>query len=165
MPFGKYKGHLIEDVLADDPEYLEWLASQPDFPERYPRLYQLICENDLGPEDAPEPEASRDDDYDSWLRANPAPDLQELVARHGGYDKIPPEAWAEYDRAMAEWQERRGSRSVQVADADPERLCICGRPGVHMRPRKGGGRPIWRCEEHRDRWPDYTDDVPREASR
>jgi hypothetical protein len=35
------------------------------------------------------------------------PDLQELVARFGGYDKITPEAWAEYDRAMAEWQLKR----------------------------------------------------------
>jgi hypothetical protein len=34
-------------------------------------------------------------------------DLQALVAAHGGYDKITPEAWAAYDAAMAEWQERR----------------------------------------------------------
>jgi hypothetical protein len=31
-----------------------------------------------------------------------APDLQELVARFGGYDRITPEAWAEYDREVAE---------------------------------------------------------------
>jgi hypothetical protein len=35
------------------------------------------------------------------------PDLQALVTAHGGYDKITPEAWAAYDAAMAEWQERR----------------------------------------------------------
>jgi hypothetical protein len=35
------------------------------------------------------------------------PDLQELVARHGGYDKITPEAWAKYDCAMADWHVRR----------------------------------------------------------
>jgi hypothetical protein len=35
------------------------------------------------------------------------PDLQALVAAHGGYDKITPEAWAAYDAAMAEWQEQR----------------------------------------------------------
>jgi hypothetical protein len=52
-----------------------------------------------------------DDGFADWLRANPAPDLQGLVARHGGYDKITPEAWAEYDRAMADWQERRRRRS------------------------------------------------------
>jgi uncharacterized protein (DUF3820 family) len=58
MRFGKYKGWLIEDVLDRDPQYLEWLASQPDFPARHPHLYQIIVENDLGPEDAPESEAA-----------------------------------------------------------------------------------------------------------
>jgi hypothetical protein len=28
------------------------------------------------------------------------PDLQELVEHHGGYDKITPEAWEEYDLAI-----------------------------------------------------------------
>ena len=36
-----------------------------------------------------------------------APNLQDLVARYGGYDKIPPEAWARWDAANAEWQQRR----------------------------------------------------------
>src|SRR5215831_10038151 len=54
VPFGKYKGWLVEDVLDHDPQYLEWLARQPDFAERHPRLFQIIVENDLGPEDEPE---------------------------------------------------------------------------------------------------------------
>jgi hypothetical protein len=36
----------------------------------------------------------------------PPPDLQELVKRFNGYDKITPEAWAKYDRQLAathEW--------------------------------------------------------------
>ena len=109
-----------------------------------------------------------DDGYADWLRSNPTPDLQELVARHGGYDKISPEAWAEHDRAMAEWQERRRARSeggpsseIRNSDrSDPEALCICFLPDVYWRPRKGGGRPIWRCEQHRDQWPDYVDGTP-----
>jgi hypothetical protein len=38
------------------------------------------------------------------------PDLQTLVAAHGGYDKITHEAWAEYDTQVAAWQAyiRRG---------------------------------------------------------
>ena len=94
------------------------------------------------------------------------PDLQALVARHGGYHKI--EAWAEYDRAIAEWQERRRDRSAAPSSdrADPERLCICGLPGVYWRPRQGGGRTKWRCEQHRDQWPDYAEDFPlREVAR
>jgi hypothetical protein len=100
-----------------------------------------------------------DDGYAAWLRAKPAPDLQELVRKHGGYDKITPEAWAEYDRVLAEWQEAKrsrhagGDRTSNVPNennvvttqgtavvADPEALCICGLPGVYWRPRKGGGR-------------------------
>ena|SRR5215831_5040255 len=105
-----------------------------------------------------------DDGYVDWLRSNPAHDLQELVGRHGGYDKITPEAWAEYDRAMADWHERRRTRRVVVRGegADRDALCICGLPGTYRQPRKGGGRPIWRSEEHRDRWPDYAIEAPDE---
>ena len=34
-------------------------------------------------------------------------DLQALVAKHGGYDRIPPEAWAEWDRQNALFQAQR----------------------------------------------------------
>jgi hypothetical protein len=52
----------------------------------------------------------REENEERWrqkLRADPPPDLQELVVRHGGYDKITPEAWAEYDRTMMAWKARR----------------------------------------------------------
>jgi hypothetical protein len=52
-------------------------------------------------------------DYAAWLEKNPAPDLQQLVAKHGGYNRITPEAWAEHDRAMAQWQERRKLRASE----------------------------------------------------
>jgi hypothetical protein len=35
------------------------------------------------------------------------PDLQKLVADFGGYNKITPEGWAEFDRLMTEYQQRR----------------------------------------------------------
>lgn len=35
---------------------------------------------------------------------HPAPDLQELIANHGSYDRITPEAWAAYDRELDEWR-------------------------------------------------------------
>jgi hypothetical protein len=102
------------------------------------------------------------------------PDLQALIVRHGGYEKIMPEIWADYDRAIAEWQERRraglkGAPPSEIRNsdrADPEALCICGLSGVYWRPRKDGGRAIWRCEQHRDNWPEYAEDFPvREAAR
>jgi hypothetical protein len=95
----------------------------------------------------------------------------------GGYPHVTPEEWAEFDRQTAEWQARQRSRegapteqhrnelgkiphlqsaSADVERSDPERLCICGLPGVVSRPRKGDGRRIWRCEQHRNRWPDYA---------
>jgi hypothetical protein len=36
-----------------------------------------------------------------------APDLQTLVAKCGGYNKISEAEWREYDRAIAAWQARR----------------------------------------------------------
>jgi hypothetical protein len=29
-------------------------------------------------------------------------------------------------------------------------------PGVVSRQRRGGGRPIWRCQQHRNLWPQYA---------
>src|SRR5262249_3747354 len=31
MPFGKYKGRLLEEIVVDDPSYLDWLAAQDWF--------------------------------------------------------------------------------------------------------------------------------------
>ena len=97
-------------------------------------------------------------------RNDPAPDLQALISKHGGYDRIPPEAWAQHDQAMADWQERRRrrGRGGQAGETrpDPEALCTCGSPGVVSRQQKRGksGGPIWRCEQHRDLWPDYAEE-------
>ena len=44
----------------------------------------------------------------------PAPDLQALVAAYGGYDRIPPEAWAAYQRELAEWRAR-----IALGDSHP----------------------------------------------
>lgn len=35
----------------------------------------------------------------------PAPSLQDLVVQWGGYDKIPNQAWQQYDRDLAQWRE------------------------------------------------------------
>ena len=34
--------------------------------------------------------------YEQWLKANPAPSFAALIARHGGYDAIPPQAWTAF---------------------------------------------------------------------
>ena len=49
-------------------------------------------------------------DWHSWLAQNPPPDLQKLVAEHGTYAQITAEAWAAWDKACADWQDRRKER-------------------------------------------------------
>lgn len=42
MPFGKHKGKLIEELLVDDPSYLDWLAEQEWFRSEFEGLYAAI---------------------------------------------------------------------------------------------------------------------------
>jgi hypothetical protein len=57
-------------------------------------------------------DARRDTAATPAVEATKPPDLQELVALFGGYDKITPEAWAEHDRAMVQWHHDRRVASV-----------------------------------------------------
>ena len=36
--------------------------------------------------------------------------LQDLVERYGGYSRVPPEAWAAFDRRMQRWREEYKQR-------------------------------------------------------
>ena len=40
--FGKYRGDLVEDVIASDPNYIKWLLRQKWLPEEQPDLYHTI---------------------------------------------------------------------------------------------------------------------------
>lgn len=31
LSFGKYKGHQLEDVIEDDPNYIKWLINNTDY--------------------------------------------------------------------------------------------------------------------------------------
>src|SRR5262245_27071608 len=42
IPFGKYKGRLLDELLVDDPSYLDWLAEQEWFRSDFSTLYQAI---------------------------------------------------------------------------------------------------------------------------
>jgi uncharacterized protein (DUF3820 family) len=54
VPFGKYKGRLIEELLIDDPAYLHWLAGQDWFRAKYITLHQVIINRGAEPEETPE---------------------------------------------------------------------------------------------------------------
>jgi len=92
-----------------------------------------------------------------------SPDLQAMVAAHGGYHRISPEAWEKYDRDIEAWQARTRERHRDAVgkkqaddpadwfpfDGDRSReICFeCGRPG-HFGYR-GGDQLVWYCQEHR----------------
>jgi hypothetical protein len=54
VPFGKYKGRLIEELLVDDPDYLQWLVAQDWFRAEYITLHQVIINRGAEPEETPE---------------------------------------------------------------------------------------------------------------
>jgi hypothetical protein len=54
IPFGKYKGRMIEEVLVDDPQYLQWLTGQDWFRQKYVVLHQVIINRGAEPEETPE---------------------------------------------------------------------------------------------------------------
>jgi len=71
-----------------------------------------------------------DDGYEAWLRSSPARSEDGPLS----------------ERARRPQTQRR-SGSV---------------PGVYWQPRKKGkpGGPIWRCQQHRNLWPDYAEEIP-----
>jgi exodeoxyribonuclease X-like protein len=67
VPFGKYKGRDILEVLEADPGYLQWLAGQDWFRAKYISLHQTIINRGAEPEETPEHNALQvkflDDDF------------------------------------------------------------------------------------------------------
>jgi len=53
VPFGKYKGRLVEELLGDR-AYCEWLTAQSWFKERFQNVYMLIVNYGGQPEESPE---------------------------------------------------------------------------------------------------------------
>lgn len=54
IPFGKYKGRLVDEVLLDDPGYLQWLAGQDWFRAKFNILHQVIINRGAEPEETPD---------------------------------------------------------------------------------------------------------------
>jgi len=66
-------------------------------------------------------------DFPEWLQANPAPNLQELVALRGGYDRITPQDWVDWDLACVAWEAKRrdrllGSHTWALPEIKPRKL-------------------------------------------
>jgi Exodeoxyribonuclease X-like C-terminal len=54
VPFGKYKGRDILEVIETDPGYLQWLSGQDWFRAKYITLHQTIINRVAEPEETPE---------------------------------------------------------------------------------------------------------------
>jgi uncharacterized protein (DUF3820 family) len=67
IPFGKYKGRAIDEVLLDDPSYLQWLTQQDWFRAKFVVLHQTIINRGAEPEETPDHNAMQvrflDDDF------------------------------------------------------------------------------------------------------
>jgi len=57
--------------------------------------------------------------------AGPYPNLQELIDRAGGFDRITPAMWTDFDRAVARWWARYREG---LPITDPSRHKTKGRP-------------------------------------
>lgn len=53
VPFGKYKGKQIEELVADT-AYVDWLTAQPWLKDRFPSVYQLVINYQPEPAETPE---------------------------------------------------------------------------------------------------------------
>jgi uncharacterized protein (DUF3820 family) len=46
MPFGKHKNRLLEEIVVDDPSYLDWLVAQDWFHTKFPALHEVVTNFD-----------------------------------------------------------------------------------------------------------------------
>lgn len=153
VPFGKYKGRPVVDLISDR-SYTDWLAAQPWFREKYGTVYNLIVNTGTEPQDTPEHNALQAQflDHDEALRIarGALPDAVELrekwqkkYGRHLTDEQrvnlVLPDS---HQARICELQfEVRGwdvfteaSSSIQVTEVESE-LCVCDcDPGV-CRPR------------------------------
>jgi len=53
MPFGKWSGTPVQDVLVADRAYCTWLCAQPWFRNDYPQLHALFSQNGAAPRATP----------------------------------------------------------------------------------------------------------------
>jgi len=85
VPFGKYKGRLIEEAL-DDPAFLswaQWALGQAGIRERYPTFCQVIINRGAEPEETPGHNAMQvkflDDDFCLRFMRHVTPDCDVTV--------------------------------------------------------------------------------------
>jgi hypothetical protein len=106
------------------------------------------------------------------MTQRPAPDLQALVATHGTYADITPEAWAKFDAELEQWRTdlikgrlfehippppkklAAAIPSGSIIDGTPTDACWCGTRGQFGY--LSNGTMLWYCKNHRrsEHWAD-----------
>jgi uncharacterized protein (DUF3820 family) len=112
VPFGKYKGRLIEEVIADDPNYLQWLSGQDWFRAKFTTLYQVIINRGAEPAETPEHNALQvrflDDEFClAFLRQLPRFEQKLANAR----EWIEDHRQREYKDATTNFERARGQQN------------------------------------------------------
>jgi len=90
VPFGKYKGRLVEELLVDDPAYLQWLSQQDWFRAKFAVLYQVIINRGGEPQETPEHNALQvkflDEDFRERFMRCLVPDLSYTPASEAEFE-------------------------------------------------------------------------------
>jgi uncharacterized protein (DUF3820 family) len=128
IPFGKYKGRLLDEVLADDPAYLQWLAGQDWFRAKFNILHQVIINRGAEPEETPDHNAMQvkflDDDFCVRFLRCYRPDLVHLA--HTRLQAIL-NHWAEH--AQKELDEKKEKLKTAQNNLKKHAECDAGRGG------------------------------------
>lgn len=87
------------------------------------------------------------------------PDLHELIRAYGGYDKITPQAWTQFDEQATRWKARHRPRAVAdeqlladlpaVISNEKARVCTVCKARARFGYRGPDNWLEWFCSEHR----------------
>jgi uncharacterized protein (DUF3820 family) len=133
VPFGKYKGRLIEELIEDDPGYLQWLASQDWFRARFVALHQVIINRGAEPEETPEHNALQvlflDEKFCRRFTRHLYPNWQKTVIEYGedarrkrideltaSLSRERPD-WMHGEQYQQQWDQARKSELNELAQA------------------------------------------------
>lgn len=54
IPFGKYRGKTVAELLVTDPQYADWVTAQAWFAQRFAELHAAMLSRGAGADDSPE---------------------------------------------------------------------------------------------------------------
>ena len=89
-------------------------------------------------------------------RIKPPPDLQALVAKHGGFASVPDAEWKKYTSALEAWKAALREDRLVITPPQPKEIlaggadcCHCGAAGEFYYAGDAVGRFGWYCANHR----------------